>query len=241
MSYLLLCGHALRTLVPSDGLVLNNGKGVERGFRLGPLDTTEKTTTTTTQPSPSTLPPPQPAAPVHHPFCLHTRTMACAAGNMCCDCGMVVGPENVAAPAVLTLGAETGSRRAPVTDGLVVTVDRTAVPVDDCTAEWNLHTQRLRDQHPEVMASAFDAFRRVYVEQDHGLTGNKARAVALVALLWATRRVYGNSAVNERYLIQELEVPTRAMNRAFSTLAAVVTLRSPPTGPDATPSGHTVR
>jgi hypothetical protein len=58
-------------------------------------------------------------------------------------------------------------------------------------------------------------------EQQGPISGCKARAVILVSLLYSNRLLYGNNKANEEYLIQRLNIPTRAMNRAFGSLAAV--------------------
>ena len=48
-----------------------------------------------------------------------------------------------------------------------------------------------------------------------------------MSLLWASRRLYGNNTSNEKYLLAKLQVPTRAMNKAFTVLAANVQPNDP--------------
>lgn len=152
-------------------------------------------------------------------FCLHPRVVHCPAGLMCPDCGEVIHPEHTPVPAALAAlsAAETSSRGPPVTDTLCLS---TPSPPDAAAHEWALHTTGLTDQPKEVMDGAFDIFQRTY--QQHPVTGPRARALTLMALLWATRRLHGTNSSNERYLLTELHTPTRLMNRAFSTLAAVI-------------------
>lgn len=72
----------------------------------------------------------------------------------------------------------------------------------------------------EVLDGAYTVFEQVFVQ--HPLTGTKARALALVSLLWASRRLHGNNSCNEKYLLSALQTPTRLMNKAFSSLASVI-------------------
>ena len=92
----------------------------------------------------------------------------------------------------------------------------------------------VRDQPREVVDGAFGAFERAYTKQP--VTGPKARALVLVALLWASRhpspqkkgclgfapRLHGNNAHNEKYLLSRLHTAPRMMNKAFTTLARAV-------------------
>ena len=126
-------------------------------------------------------------------------------------------------------------------------------PPDACQLEWSLHVACLRapappsflcaseghrrpppDQPQEVVTGAYEAFRGAY--HRHPLTGPRARALALVALLWASRRLHGTNETNERYLLSQLAAraaqkkerpalpatPTRLMNKAFGQLASAV-------------------
>ena len=138
---------------------------------------------------------------------------------MCRDCGIVVGPESVAPPALLAMGAETGSRRPPVTEGMELTA-KAVLPPDACLQEWQVHLRNVHDQPKEVVDSAFSVFQQAYAQQP--VTGTKARALVLVSLLWASRRLHGDNQTNERYLLAQLNTPTRLMNKAFSILASAV-------------------
>lgn len=120
---------------------------------------------------------------------------------------------------------ETGSRRPAVTGGLTLTA-AAVQPPHASMQEWQIHTRCIQDQPKEVMDAAADAFGRAYDQQP--VTGTKARALALVSLLWATRRLHGSNRCNEHHLLTRLHTPTRLMNKAFSTLAAVITPPQPP-------------
>jgi hypothetical protein len=76
------------------------------------------------------------------------------------------------------------------------------------------------NQPNEVMLSAYHTFQLVH-QQQGPVSGCKACAVILVSLLYSNRLLYGNNTPNEKYLIQQFNIPTRAMNRAFGSLAAV--------------------
>ena len=152
-------------------------------------------------------------------FCLHPSVVPCPAGVLCHDCGVVVGPECRAPPAIAALSSETGSRRAPVTNGIVLTVEA-AVPPDACLQEWFGHVRGLREQPKEVVDAALEVFRLAYSRRP--VTGPRARALALVSLLWASRRLHGNNPSSERVLLARLHTSTRLMNRAFSVLAGVI-------------------
>lgn len=141
------------------------------------------------------------------------------AGSMCRECGVVVEPDAAAPAALGVIVAETGSRRAAVTQGLSLTA-AAVLPPDACEVEWRIHLTGVADQPKEVVDSAFEAFRLAYRRQP--VSGTKARALALVALLWAARRLHGNDAGNERYLLRRLNTPSRHMNKAFGVLAAAV-------------------
>lgn len=154
-----------------------------------------------------------------HPlrFCLHARTCATVAGTMCNECGVVVNQVHASVdvshsrPPVCDAP---GSNELPGGDG-VATNDPAA-----CLQEWRRHTGIINNQPNEVIHSAYRSFRMVY-EQQGPISGCKARAVILVSLLYSNRLLYGNNKANEEYLIQQLNIPTRAMNRAFGSLAAV--------------------
>lgn len=142
------------------------------------------------------------------------------AGSMCRECGVVVEPDSATPVALGALVTETGSRRAAVTQGLSLTA-AAVLPPDACEIEWRTHLTGVADQPKEVIDSAFTAFRRAYARQP--VSGAKARALVLVALLWAARRLHGNDTGNERYLLRRLQTPSRHMNKAFGVLAAAVT------------------
>lgn len=80
------------------------------------------------------------------------------------------------------------------------------IPSDACSQEWHIHIAPLRDQPKEVLDGAYTVFEQVF--QQHPLTGTKARALALVSLLWASRRLHGNNSCNEKYLLSVLQTPT---------------------------------
>lgn len=200
--------------------------------------------------------------PAPAPFCLHPHVTTSAAGSMCRECGVVVGLESVShgtGPPV-----DGANRRQPVVDLRVhhdgnVTSSSDVVPPDPattarhrsatapttpavvarqhCLHEWHTHAAAIRDQPQEVMDRAFDIFRRVYEQQP--VTGNKARALILVGLLYASRLLHGSNPHNEQYLLGSLRIPTRVMNKAFSSLATVVHL--PATMPAAPCSGDSMR
>lgn len=130
-----------------------------------------------------------------------------------------MGPECRAPPAIAALASETGSRRAPVTNGVALTVEA-AVPPDACLQEWIGHIRGLREQPKEVVDGALEVFRLAYARRP--VTGPRARALALVSLLWASRRLHGNNPSSERVLLARLRTSTRLMNRAFSVLAGVI-------------------
>lgn len=161
-------------------------------------------------------------------FCLHPRIDSCIAGNMChvteaqsviivlliVDCGMVLSPESVAPPALLAMGAETGSRRPPVTEGMLLASDVTTPP-DACLQEWSLHIRNIQDQPKEVVDGALEALQKAYHTQP--VTGGKARALVLVSLLWASRRLHGNNQCNDKYLFTQLKISPKLINKAFKT------------------------
>lgn len=111
--------------------------------------------------------------------------------------------------------------------------DSTASGTQACHNEWQRqgriffilppslrHIVDIHDQPVEVLQHAYGIFRRVY--DHHGpVTGGKARALILVSLLYSGRLLHGNNKTNEEYLIRQLNIPTRIMNRAFSLLASV--------------------
>ena len=71
------------------------------------------------------------------------------------------------------------------------------------SSEWLIHTRNLVDQPDEVMARARAVFHEVL--QKHGLvSGVKARALVLVALLFIGRNLHGNNTRNEAYLMRTL-------------------------------------
>lgn len=155
---------------------------------------------------------------------------------MCRECGIIVGPEASSPPAVAALATETASRRPPVT-GNINMVSASVLPNDACSQEWHVHIAPLRDQPKEVLDGAFAVFEQVFQQQP--LTGTKARALALVSLLWASRRLHGNNSCNEKYLLSALQTPTRMMNKAFSTLASVIRPCSDPCPDKTLPHTHT--
>lgn len=169
------------------------------------------------------------AAPA--PFCLHTHTTLSAAGSMCRDCGVV----GLAAESMCHRAGSVpdgANRRQPVVDVLVdkdgqLSAAALAGPSSPPSSlqEWLLHVQCLQDQPQEVLERAYDIFRRVYDQQP--IVGNKARALILVSLLYSSRLLYGNNRRNEEYLLCKLGISSRVMNKAFTSLAAVV--HQPPT------------
>lgn len=159
-------------------------------------------------------------------LCLHVRTSPSPAGNVCEDCGTVVAPsESVLPPALQALASDTGSRRHPVTVGLELAAEAAATgPPDACLQEWTLHLRDIHNQPREVLDGAYAAFRQAF--ELHPVTGGKGRALALVSLLWASRRLhdqrerergldslcrFGNNPNNERYLLAQLRTPPRTI------------------------------
>ena len=86
----------------------------------------------------------------------------------------------------------------------------------------------MQDQPREVIDRAFDIFQHAYLIQP--ITGNKARALILVSLLYTNRLMHGNNKRNEEHLIGQLQIPTRIMNRAFTSLASVIHTLPPQEG-----------
>lgn len=105
------------------------------------------------------------------------------------------------------------------------------VPVDAaCLAEWERHVDGLTDQALEVMQGAYAIFARVY-QQQGAVSGVKARALVLVALLYSSRTLHGSNEANEKHLLRRMPVPTRIMNKAITQMASVtLPVRTAPTG-----------
>jgi hypothetical protein len=92
--------------------------------------------------------------------------------------------------------------------------------VTDAEHEWEVHIQRVTNQPAEVIQNAWTIFQQVYTTQG-AVTGNKARALVLVSLLYSNRLLHGTDRVNEEYLLKNLSIPNRTMNKAFTQMAAV--------------------
>lgn len=162
------------------------------------------------------------------------------AGSVCRDCGVVVGLESVA---LTPAGHEGANRRQPVVDvfihddGMVSATTKSLRPPPrsttnaptltaemqlalHCQQEWQSHIAHIEHQPREVLDRAYDIFRRSYEMQP--MSGNKARALILVSLLYISRLLHGNNVRNEEYLLSQLRIPTRIMNKAFTSLASVI-------------------
>lgn len=129
-------------------------------------------------------------------FCLHLKTHPSVAGTVCSECGLVLSHVNG--------GVEAGP---PVCNREECAQEPDAITTASAHA-WLVQTVGLTDQSPEVMKQALSIFQCVYA-QHVGVTGTKARALALVSILYTSRRLYGNNARNELFLIEKLKVPTR--------------------------------
>lgn len=93
-----------------------------------------------------------------------------------------------------------------------------------CRAEWDNHVANLRDQAQEVLQNAYRIFARVHrTHRGAALTGARARALVLVALLYSSRRLYGSDRANEEVLLRHFPTPQRLVNGALTQMAAVVT------------------
>ena len=95
--------------------------------------------------------------------------------------------------------------------------------------EWMQHAADIQHQPQEVIVHARDIFRRVY--EVHPLAGS--RALVLVSLLYSRRYLqhpvdrmpphqHDNDCSNEACLIGQLNIPTRALKKAFSFLGSVI-------------------
>ena len=148
-------------------------------------------------------PPRTAGSAAHHPPSLNRSAIAAVSAK----------PETPPGPG---LRAQRKRRRDGERDGV-----RPAAAACPAEAEWRQHTGRLLDQAAEVLKSARLLFCEVYM-RGRPVTGMKARALALVCLLYSLRKFRddGNGR-NEAYLLQTLAVPTRLMNRAFTSLVAV--------------------
>jgi hypothetical protein len=162
-------------------------------------------------------------------FCVHGHTSATVAGTMCNDCGIVLNHVHAM--------VDLAHSRPPVCDTssvgdamlLEVGIDGTCtVDAAACLQEWRRHINVIQNQPNEVVHNAYRIFRLVY-EQQGPISGSKARAIMLVSLLYSNRLLYGNNKANEEYLLRTFGVPTRMMNRAFGSLAAVTLLQKGPT------------
>lgn len=60
-------------------------------------------------------------------------------------------------------------------------------------------------------------FQRAFAVQG-SVSGNKARALVLVCLLYSSRLLHGSNRSNEEYLLKVLATPTRIMNKAFTQM-----------------------
>ena len=154
-------------------------------------------------------------------FCLHGFTSSTVAGTVCNDCGVVVNQIHASVDA--SYARPPVCKSAPATEPGGGPDGVSATNVATCVQEWKRHTADINNQPNEVMHSAYHTFQLVH-QQQGPVSGCKARAVILVSLLYSNRLLYGNNTPNEKYLIQRFNIPTRAMNRAFGSLAAV-TLR----------------
>jgi hypothetical protein len=147
-------------------------------------------------------------------FCLHLRTAPSIAGLACQDCGSIVA-------AVVE-----GVTRPPITSDPpldVVDAAAGAMPVSETPAarqEWERHVSTVEDQPFEVIQHAWVIFQQVYVRRG-AVSGNKARALVLVSLLYSNRLLHGSNHGNEEYLIRRLAISTRNMNKAFTQMASV--------------------
>ena len=117
-----------------------------------------------------------------------------------------MGPENTPPPALAAIHADFASRQPPVTNA-VGSEDDQRRNLSPALTERLLHVRELCDQPKEVL----DAAQRVFCDayQQQSVTGTKARALVLVALLWASRCLHGNNPSNEQYLL----IGVRAENR----------------------------
>jgi hypothetical protein len=97
----------------------------------------------------------------------------------------------------------------------------------------------VEQQPEEVLQNARNIFQRAYAQ--HGpLSGNKAKALVLVSLLYSNRLLHGANAPggqrrwlpatknNEEYLLRHLSIPTRIMNKAFTQMASAADVRRAP-------------
>ena len=119
-----------------------------------------------------------------------------------------------------------------------------AEPVRDTPAarvEWEKHVHEVTDQPLEVMQHAWAIFQQVYSLRG-AVSGNKAKALVLVSLLYSNRLLHGSNVRNEEYLVRHLAITikpsltkcasvseglitTRSMNKAFTQMASVPRLR----------------
>lgn len=158
-------------------------------------------------------------------FCVHGRTSATVAGTMCTECGIVLNQVHTMVD--LAHSRPPVCDTSPVGDALLVEVgiDGTCtVDAATCLQEWRRHIGIIQDQPNEVIHNAYRIFRLVY-EQQGPISGCKARAIMLVSLLYSSRLLHGNNKANEEYLLRTFCIPTRVMNRAFGSLAAVTLLQ----------------
>lgn len=90
--------------------------------------------------------------------------------------------------------------------------------------EWDRHVGRLEDRFrppPEVLAHAATLFRRASRVPGVTVTRSRASALAAVSLVHAMRTAGGSHAI-EQHVLHQLATTPRAMNRAFTFLAATV-------------------
>ena len=151
-------------------------------------------------------------------FCLHGFTSSTVAGTVCNECGVVVSQIHTSVDA--SYCRPPVCKSAPSTEPSRMDGNGSPTDLAVCFQEWKRHTADISNQPNEVMHSAYHTFQLVH-QQQGPVSGCKARAVILVSLLYSNRLLYGNNTPNEKYLIQRFNIPTRAMNRAFGSLAAV--------------------
>lgn len=146
-------------------------------------------------------------------FCLHPKRICSPAGAVCTSCGEVVAPVNEMIDSRSNVAVTTTAAAVPL-------------PVDEVTGcigaweEWHQQTNEVVLEQPaEILRKARELFSLVYTK--HGtVAGQKARALVLVCMLYELRRTSEGQdiASEEACLIRSLAVPTRSMNKAFTSL-----------------------
>lgn len=144
-------------------------------------------------------------------FCLHSTTVPSLAGVLCVDCGVVT------AAVIGDAGpGYHGRGHRPVPRPLAPTTAATQTP----SREWELHVRRVdgvssrlverrgsTNQPPEVVHNAKEIFIRV-CQTRGAVTGDKARALVLVSLLYSSRLLHGANPRNEDRAADPWRQPT---------------------------------